>query len=61
MDLIARLKGIWRRHDERLVEEGMETRAAGGGKDLELTPGLDRQVEARARARESAAEHEQPE
>jgi len=60
MDLVARLKRMWRRHDERLGEEALEARAAGGD-DLSLTPGLDRYVEDRASSREEAAEHEEPE
>ncbi len=62
MGLMARLKGMWRRHDERLVQEGLEARAAGpGGDDLSLTPGLDRSIEGRANSREEATEHEKPE
>jgi hypothetical protein len=43
MSLMARLKGMWRRHDERLVQEGLEARAAGvGGDQLSLSPGQGR-------------------
>jgi hypothetical protein len=43
MGLMARLKSMWRRHDERLVEEGLEARAAGvGGDKLSLAPGQGR-------------------
>jgi hypothetical protein len=46
MSLMARLRGMWRRHDERLLEEGLEARASGvEGDDLSLTPGLDREIE----------------
>jgi hypothetical protein len=39
MGFMARLKGMWRRHDERLVE-GMEERASGvEGDNLSVTPG----------------------
>jgi len=60
MNLIARLKGMWHRHDDRLEEEALEARASGGD-DLSLTPGLDRYIEDRASSREEAVEHEEPE
>jgi hypothetical protein len=47
MDLIARLKGMWRRHDERLLKAGLQARAAGvEGDQLSLAPGEDRMSEA---------------
>jgi hypothetical protein len=60
MDLMTRLKGMWHRHDERLKEEALKARAAGGD-DLSLTPGLDRHVEERTGSAAAAAEHEEPE
>lgn len=46
MDLIARLKAMWRRHDERLLEAGLEARAAGvEGDKLSLAPGESRMSE----------------
>jgi len=51
MNLIARLKRAWSRHDEKLQEEGIETQAAAGGDDLSLTPGRDRQIEEAAERR----------
>ena len=43
---MARLRGMWCRHDERLLQEGLEARASGvEGDDLSLTPGLDREIE----------------
>jgi hypothetical protein len=50
MNLMARLIGMWRGRDEGSAEE-----------DLELTPGLDREIESGAREREYAEEHEEPE
>ena len=61
MDLVARLKRMWRGHDEKLAEETLEAQSAAPGDDLELTPGLDREIEQRAAAEEFAAEHEEPE
>jgi hypothetical protein len=61
MNLIARLKGMWRGHDEKVAQETLEAQSAGTGEDLELTPGLDRVIEHAAGAEESAAEHEEPE
>jgi len=71
MGLMARLKGRWRRHDERLVEEGLEARAAGvEGEDLSLVPGEDRFIESglmplglehdEAFRRDEVAEEEEP-
>lgn len=46
MDLGARLKAKWRRHDERLLEAGLEARAAGvEGDNLSLAPGETRMSE----------------
>jgi len=43
MSLKARLKAMWRRHDERLLEQGLEARAAGvDGDKLSLAPGESR-------------------
>jgi hypothetical protein len=43
MGLMARLKGMWSRHDERLVQEGLEAQAAGvEGDNLSLAPGENR-------------------
>ena len=40
---MARLRDMWRRHDERLVEEGLEARAAGlEGDALSMAPGQGR-------------------
>ena len=59
MDLIARLKGMWRGHDKKLAEETLEAQSAGGGGDVELTPG------AAGFSREGSLlvpeEHEEPE
>jgi hypothetical protein len=45
MSLMARLKSMWRSHDERLLEEGLEARAAGADVlDLSLTPGRGRDI-----------------
>jgi hypothetical protein len=70
MSLIARLKSMWRRHDERLVEKGMEARAAGVNADaLSVGPGVG-YVESgalpfglepnRPGSPDEAAEHEEP-
>jgi len=46
MGLVARLKGMWRRHDERLVAQGLEAQAAGAtGDELSLAPGEGRMSE----------------
>jgi len=46
MNLMARLKAMWRRHDERLLEQGLEARAAGvDGDKLSLAPGESRMSE----------------
>ncbi len=50
MNFFARLIGTWRGKDEGSADE-----------DLELTPDLDREIEAGAREREYAEEHEEPE
>lgn len=37
MSLLERLKEMWRRHDERLVQEGLDARAA---ESVRIPPGL---------------------
>lgn len=49
MNLMARIMGLWRSPGEQDAE------------DVELTPGLDREIETEAREREYAEEHEEPE
>jgi hypothetical protein len=39
MSLMARLKAMWSRHDERLVEKGLETRAADSDRRAVPLPG----------------------
>jgi hypothetical protein len=62
MDLIARLKAMWRRHDERLLDRSLEERATGvqGDNDASLYPGLDRVIVQGADRHEEAAEHGRP-
>ena len=58
---MERLKGMWRGHEDKLAEKTVESQSAASGYDLELTPGLERGIEQRAEAEESAAEHEESE
>ncbi len=72
MGLMARLRRMWRRHDERLVEEGLDARAAGvEGDELSLEPGRGRISEGGSLplvlehgpllSDDGGAEHEEPE
>jgi hypothetical protein len=59
MDLMSRIKQLWRRHDERLEEEGLRERAIGGD-EVFLTPGADRTIQSQAARSADAAEHDEP-
>jgi len=61
MDLMARLKARWRRHDEKLLKEGLQGRAAGADDtSFSMQPGLYRAIDDTATSIESVAEHEEP-
>lgn len=60
MDLMARIKRMWGRHDERLADEAVEARAAGVEDDLSTQPGLDRVIEEHAAREHDVAEHDEP-
>ena len=59
MNLMARLTSMWRGQGKRPVDEGMA--AQSPGEDLEMTPGLEREIETVSGESEDAAEHETPE
>lgn len=62
MDLMARLKARWRRHDEKLLKEGLEGRAVGADDtSLSMQPGLYRAIDTNVDNYEEAAEHSEPE
>jgi hypothetical protein len=62
MNLMARLKARWRRHDEKLLKEGIQGRAVGADDDpsFSMQPGLYRTIDASASNFEEAQEHEGP-
>ncbi len=60
MNLIARLTSMWRGQGTRPTDDGMAAQPPGS-QDLEMTPGLEREIETTAGEREYAEEHEQPE
>ena len=59
MNFIARLTSMWRGNDKRPMDDGMAQ--PPGSQDLEMTPGLEREIETTVGESEDAAEHEEPE
>jgi len=59
MNLMTWLTSMWRGHDKRPMDDGMAAQPPGG-QNLEMTPGLEREIETTAGEGEDGAEHEEP-